>query len=54
MNLQQILAIITNITNFFCVVPVDELRMVFINYYVGYMLLSMTKVYVNFIIFSAV
>ena len=53
MNLQYFTEIITHTSEFLCG-PVDKLLMLLIIYYVVYMFLSMGKMYVNFIIFSAV
>ena len=54
MNFQQFPAIVTDISESVLCNPVDKLWMVFIPYSVGYMFLSMVKMYVNFIIFGAV
>ena len=54
MNIQQFWTIVTHTFELLLCVPVDNLWMVFMLYSVGYMLLRMAKMYVNFIIFSAV
>ena len=52
MNIQQFPAIVTDTSELFWCGPVDKLWTVFILYTVGYMLLSMTKMY--FITFTSV